>query len=262
MEKYIDKPWDWKKMSKEMSKQMRGRSRDIRWSFIDKYIDKDWDWYALTENMFAPLISTSTPFELEKYINKPLDWDLISSWLRCHYIARKFYENNFIEKYIDKPWNISILKDNDVGFRFSINSNIIYLLNKDLINKLVLVKIIKKLIYFIKSRIFDNFKNNYFITINNKSKLLRIFKFNPPFRYGRAHRDRLYKLFLSPALRISFRYSKTRYRESPLSNLTYLSKSILNKLIILKISKIIYRYKLHFVIEIIKFNYNKQLYIK
>ena len=62
IEKYIDKPWDWKCLS---------LNPNITPDFIEKHIDKPWDLYSLARN---PNILNITPDFVEKHIDKPWNW--------------------------------------------------------------------------------------------------------------------------------------------------------------------------------------------
>ena len=79
IEKYSNKPWDWKFIS---------CNPNITMEIIEKYPNKDWNWSYLSGN---PNITMEI---IEKYPDKPWSW----RWLSEH----SNLTMQFIEKYIDK----------------------------------------------------------------------------------------------------------------------------------------------------------------
>lgn len=82
IETYIDKPWDWKKLS---------HAPYISPYFISKHCDKDWDWERLSHR------SDMSLYYVAKHVDKPWDWKYLTS---RHDVTCKF-----IVAHIDKDWN-------------------------------------------------------------------------------------------------------------------------------------------------------------
>ena len=106
LEKYPDKPWDWRYIS---------RNPNITMEFIEKYPNKPWNWRGISAN---PNITMDI---IEKYPDKPWKWhfgisrnpNLTIRFIERHnkpwdweYICRNpNITIEDIEKYPDKPWD-------------------------------------------------------------------------------------------------------------------------------------------------------------
>jgi hypothetical protein len=82
IEKYIDKPWDFKELSCNTNVSMK---------LIEKYPDKDWDWNYLSS------FGCITFDFIQNHDDKPFNWISISK--------RTVLDWSFVFKFQDKPWS-------------------------------------------------------------------------------------------------------------------------------------------------------------
>jgi hypothetical protein len=93
IEKYPNKPWDWRVLS---------RNHNLTLEWIEKYPDKPWDWncFGLSDN---PSITLEW---LEKYPDKPWYWGRYGLSKNPNLTVEWF------EKYPDKHWSWDCLSEN------------------------------------------------------------------------------------------------------------------------------------------------------
>ncbi len=100
VEKNINKNWDWKVLSTQIS-----------FKFIQKYPNLDWDWQEITSRIFCKHDQKFLEDFVKNYFDKNLDWNLLSKrndspW-KFEGVSAKFVTLN-----IDFPWNFDILSKN------------------------------------------------------------------------------------------------------------------------------------------------------
>lgn len=136
VEKNIDKPWDWKKLSK---------NNNMTLEFIQSHLDKPWDWYEISDRddinlEFIERFMTRLSWMrlLRKavitldFIEKHIDFFTdatsigvdstrpkrkISNFSKHNWINLTFNPNltlDFIQKYIDQEWHWNILSENPI----------------------------------------------------------------------------------------------------------------------------------------------------
>lgn len=112
--KYIDKPWNWKELSKNDSIDVKiveeynnyswnwnnlSKNPAIKPEFVDKHINYPWKWgtWGLSSN---PSI---TPEFIEKHLNESWDWE------KSVLSRNPAINSSFVEKYSNKPWSVNEL---------------------------------------------------------------------------------------------------------------------------------------------------------